>query len=162
MSRRNQWGSALSAAGGDWRRALCSTCHCRARKKVGTNWKSDQRVPPLAPTTATAYTNAALRRSDIVQLITKEAREIQLFINTTFERKHVSLLLCRLRWMETVNQAVVGSASIAERRVTPCSFIVGQLCPINNVTKDELYAVINSVRPGLALATHTLLVRNYS
>lgn len=131
MSPRNQWGTALSAAGGDWRRALSSTCHCRVRKKVGTNWKSDPRVPP--PASTTAYTNAALRRCHIVQLITKEAIEIQLFVNTSFERKPVSLLLC-LRRMEAVNQPVVGSASITERRVTPYSFMVGQLCPINNIT----------------------------
>lgn len=110
-------------------------------------------MPPLASTTA--YTNAVLRRSDIVQLITKEAREIQPFVNTAFERKHVSLLLCRPRWMEAVNQPVVGSASIAERRVTPYSFMVGQLCPINNTTKDELYAIINSVQTDQAVcSTH--------
>lgn len=51
--------------------------------------------------------------------------------------------------MEAVNQPVVGSASIAERRATPYSFIAGQLCPINNITKDELYA-INSAQLGLA------------
>lgn len=106
-----------------------------------------------APESTTAYTNA----SHIVHLITKWAREIQLSVNTTFERKHVSLLLCRLRWMEVVNQPVVGSASIADRRVTPCSFMVGQLCPINNTTKDALYA-INWRSNGSSSLQHTLYV----